>query len=37
MAAATKPTNEEIIKMLEQVLHELSELKKDLAKLARSA
>jgi hypothetical protein len=35
--AKKKPTNEHIVKLLETVLQELSELKADLAGLAKTA
>lgn len=35
--AQTKPTNEQIVKLLEDVLRELGELKADLAKLTKTA
>jgi hypothetical protein len=34
--AETKPTNEQIVKMLENVLEELDQLRADLAKLAKT-
>jgi hypothetical protein len=34
---AEKPTNEQIVALLERVLSELSELKADLAKLTKTA
>jgi hypothetical protein len=34
---AQKPTNEQIIALLERVLSELSELKADLAELAKTS
>lgn len=34
--AQPQPTNEQIVKLLEDVLRELSELKADLAKLTRT-
>ena len=33
---AQKPTNEQIVKLLETVLQELSEVKADLAKLTKT-
>ena len=35
--ADQRPTNEQIVKLLETVLRELSEVKADLAKLAKTA
>lgn len=37
MAQAEKPTNEQIVRMLESVLHDLSELKSDIAKLTKTS
>jgi hypothetical protein len=34
--AETKPTNEQIVKMLENVLEELDQLRADLVKLAKT-
>lgn len=35
--AKTKPTNEQIVELLERVLRDLDELKADLAKMAKTA
>lgn len=35
--SAANPTNEQIVKLLEKVLKELSELKADLAKMTHTA
>lgn len=37
MAKAVKPTNEQIVNLLEEILRELDELKESLAHLSKSA
>lgn len=37
MATAQNPTNQEIVKMLQDILQELSDLRGEIAKLAKPA
>ena len=37
MATAQNPTNQEIVKMLQHILQELSDLRGEIAKLAKAA